>query len=87
MYGFVGSGFVFIFMHTYVDFFANLHGFTAGQWFASLPYLILITVAFLWTMSKVPELAHLIFGGVGGVASGFLGALQGLAVRGVMAFL
>jgi hypothetical protein len=87
MYGFVGSAFVFVFMHVYIDFFTNLHGWSAGQWFLSLPYLILITAAFLWTMNKVPQIAHMIFGGVGGIAQGFMGALQGLAVRAVAAAL
>ena len=87
MYTFIGSGFVFIFMHVYIDFFTNLHGWSAAQWFVSLPYLILITVSFLWSMFKVPEIAHIVFGGVGGVAQGFAGALQGVAVRTIMAFL
>jgi hypothetical protein len=87
MYTFIGSGFVFIFMHAYIDFFTNLHGWSAGQWFVSLPYLILITVSFLWAMFKVPEITHIVFGGIGGVAQGFVGALQTLAVRAITALL
>jgi hypothetical protein len=34
-------------------------------------------------MFKVPEITHVVFGGVGGVASGFANALQSLAVRGI----
>lgn len=83
MYVFVGAGFIFIFCHSYLDFFSNLHGYTVGQWLVSVPYLMLITVVFLWTMFKVPEITHIIFGGVGGVASGFANALQSLAVRGI----
>jgi hypothetical protein len=63
--------------------FSNLHGYTVGQWLVSVPYLMLITVVFLWTMFKVPEITHIIFGGIGGVASGFANALQSLAVRGI----
>jgi hypothetical protein len=83
MYVFVGAGFIFIFCHSYLDFFSNLHGYTVGQWLVSVPYLMLITVVFLWTMFKVPEITHIIFGGIGGVASGFANALQSLAVRGI----
>ena len=49
----------------------------------SVPYLMLITIVFLWTMFKVPEITHILFGGVGGVASGFANTLQSLAVRGI----
>ena len=87
MYVFVGSGFIYIFCHSYLDFFTNLHGFTVGQWLVSVPYLILITVVFLWTMFKVPEITHIIFGGIGSVAQGFAGALQSLAVTAVAAAL
>lgn len=83
MYVFVGAGFIFIFCHSYLDFFSNLHGYTVGQWLVSVPYLMLITIVFLWTMFKVPEITHMVFGGVGGVASGFANALQSLAVRGI----
>ncbi len=83
MYVFVGSGFIFIFCHSYLDFFSNLHGYSVGQWLVSVPYLMLITVVFLWTMLKVPEITHILFGGVGGVAAGFANALQSLAVRGI----
>ncbi len=83
MYVFVGAGFIFIFCHSYLDFFSNLHGYTVGRWLVSVPYLILITVVFLWTMFKVPEITHIVFGGIGGVASGFANALQSLAVRGI----
>ena len=65
-----GSGFIYIFCHSYIDFFSNLHGFSVGQWVVSLPYLSLITIVFLWTMFKVPDITHIIFGGFGGVASG-----------------
>jgi hypothetical protein len=83
MYVFVGAAFIFIFCHSYLDFFSNLHGYTVGQWLVSVPYLLLITVVFLWTMFKVPEIAHILFGGFGGVASGFANSLQALAVRGI----
>jgi hypothetical protein len=83
MYIFVGSGFIFVFCHSYIDFFTNLHGFSVGQWLVSLPYLLLITVSFLWVMFKVPEITHLVFGGVGGIAQGFANTVQSLAVRAV----
>jgi hypothetical protein len=83
MYVFVGAAFIFIFCHSYVDFFYNLHGYTVGQWLVSLPYLVLITIVFLWTMFKVPEITHILFGGFGGVAAGFANSLQALAVRGI----
>jgi hypothetical protein len=83
MYVFVGAAFTFIFCHSYVDFFSNLHGYTVGQWLVSLPYLVLITIVFLWTMFKVPEITHILFGGFGGVAAGFANSLQALAVRGI----
>jgi hypothetical protein len=83
MYVFVGAAFIFIFCHSYVDFFSNLHGYTVGQWLVSLPYLLLITIVFLWTMFKVPEITHILFGGFGGVAAGFANSLQALAVRGI----
>jgi hypothetical protein len=83
MYVFVGAGFIFIFCHSYLDFFSNLHGYSVGQWLVSVPYLMLITIVFLWTMFKVPEITHILFGGVGGVASGFANTLQSLAVRGI----
>jgi hypothetical protein len=83
MYVFVGAGFIFIFCHSYLDFFSNLHGYTVGQWLVSVPYLMLITIVFLWTMFKVPEITHIIFGGFGGVASGFAITLQSLALRGI----
>lgn len=83
VYVFVGAAFIFIFCHSYVDFFYNLHGYTVGQWLVSLPYLVLITIVFLWTMFKVPEITHILFGGFGGVAAGFANSLQALAVRGI----
>ena len=87
MYVFVGTAFIFIFCHSYRDFFVNLHGYTVGQWIVSLPYLILITVVFLWTMFKVPEITHILFGGIGGVAQGFANTLQSIAVGRVEAAL
>jgi len=87
MYIFVGTGFIYIFCHPYLDFFTNLHGFGVGQWLVSLPMLMLITIVFLWTMFKVPEITHIVFGGIGGVAQGFANTLQSLAVRGIAAAL
>ena len=83
MYIFVGTGFIYIFCHSYLDFFTNLHGFSVGQWLVSVPYLMLITIVFLWTMFKVPEITHIVFGGIGGVAQGFANNLQSLAVMGI----
>jgi len=85
MYVFIGTGFIVIFCHPYLDFFANLHSYTVGQWLVSVPYLLLITIVFLWTMFRVPEITHIIFGGIGGVAQGFASSLQSLAVRGIVA--
>jgi hypothetical protein len=87
MYVFVGSAFIFVFCQAYVDFFSNIHQYTVMQWMVSLPYFMLITIVFLWTMFKVPEVTHLIFGGYGGVAADAGAALQGLVVRGVMKLL
>jgi len=83
MYTFVGTAFIYIFCHSYLDFFSNLHGFSVGQWLVSVPYLALITIVFLWTMFKVPEITHMVFGGIGGVAQGFANNLQSLAVMGI----
>ena len=80
MYVFVGSAFIFIFCHSYLDFFGGIHSYSVGQWLVTLPYLILITVVFLYTMFKVPEVTHIVFGGIGGVAQGFVNTLQGIAV-------
>ena len=85
MYVFVGTGFIFIFCHPYLQFFSNLHGYTVGQWLPTISYLLLITVVFLWTMFRVPEITHIIFGGVGGVAQGFANSIQALAVRAIVA--
>jgi hypothetical protein len=85
MYVFSGTAFIFIFCHPYLQFFANLQSYTVGQWLPQIPYLLLITVSFLWTMFKVPEITHLIFGGAGGVAQGFANTLQGLTVRAIVA--
>jgi hypothetical protein len=83
MYVFVGSAFIFVFCHAYLDFFTSLHGYTVGQWLVSLGYLIVITAGFLWTMFKVPEITHIVFGGIGGVAQGFANVVQGLAVKAI----
>lgn len=85
MYVFVGTGFIFIFCHPYLQFFNNLHSYTVGQWLPTIPYLLLITIVFLWTMFRVPEITHIIFGGIGGVAQGFTNSIQALAVRGIVA--
>jgi hypothetical protein len=85
MYVFVGTGFIFIFCHPYIQFFLNMHSYSVSQWLVNLPYLLLITLVFLWTMFRVPEITHLIFGGVGGVAQGFANSMQSLAVRGIVA--
>lgn len=87
MYGFIGSAFIYVFCHAYIDFFASLHDWGLGQWVWSILRMIVITVPFLWTMFKVPEVAHLIFGGVGGTAQGFMNAVEGLAVRAIAAAL
>ena len=87
MYVFVGSGFIYIFCHSYIDFFTNLHGWSVANWVVHIPYMILITVVFLWSMFKVPDITHLVFGGVGGIASGFANAIQSVAVRAIAKFL
>lgn len=87
MYVFIGAGFIFIFCHSYIDFFSHMTSWGVGQWVVTLPYLLLITVVFAWSMFKVPEITHIVFGGMGGVASGFANTLQGLAVRGIAAAL
>jgi hypothetical protein len=83
MYTFVGACFIFVFCHSYVDFFANMKSYTVASWLVSIPYMIIITVAFLWTSFKVPEISHLIFGGIGGVAQSFSNTIQSAAVFGV----
>jgi hypothetical protein len=83
MYGFIGSCFIFVFCHTYLDFFGKLGSWGIGAWSAHIPYLILLTVVFLWTMFKVPAIAHMVFGGMGGVASGIADTLQGLVTLGI----
>jgi hypothetical protein len=85
MYVFIGTGFIFIFCHPYLQFFMNMHSYSISQWLVSVPYLLLITVVFLWTMFRVPEITHIIFGGVGGVAQGFASSMQSMAVRGIVA--
>lgn len=87
MYTFVAALFISVFGHAYIDFFTDLHGFSLGAWVVSLGRLAVITVAFLWLMFKVPDIAHMIFGGVGGIAQGFANAVQGLAVRAIAAAL
>jgi hypothetical protein len=87
MYVFVGACFIFVFCHSYVDFFANMKNYTVASWLVSLPYMLIITGAFLWTMFKVPEITHLIFGGIGGVAQSFSNAVQSAAVFGAAKFL
>lgn len=82
MYQFVGSCFIFLFCNAYVGFFTNLPGYSVAQWTVSIGMMILITASFAYTMFKVPEIAHMIFGGVGDV-SGFANMLQGLVVKGV----
>lgn len=86
MYQFVGSCFINVFMGAYVNFFTNLPGFSVAQWLISLPMLILITIVFAFVMFKVPDITHMIFGGMGDV-SGFASALQGLVVKGVSGLL
>jgi hypothetical protein len=85
MYGFIGSAFIYVFCHCYNDLFNSLHGWGLGQWVWSILRLLLITVPFLWTMFKVPEVSHMIFGGVGGAAQGFMNVVEGLAVRAIAA--
>jgi hypothetical protein len=85
MYVFAATAFVYIFCNPYLQFFSNIHSYTVGQWLPQISYLIVITISFLWTMFKVPELTHLIFGGTGGIAQGFANTFQGVAVRAVMA--
>ncbi len=85
MYGFIGTAFIFIFCHPYLQFFAHMSGYTAADWLVNIPYMMLITISFLWAMFQVPALAHIIFGGVGGVAQGFASSMQGMAVRAVVA--
>ena len=87
MYVFVGAGFIFVFCHAYLDFFTNIHSFSVAQWLVTSRLLGLITIAFLYCMFKVPAITHMVFGGIGGVAEGFAGAIQGLAVRAIAAAL
>jgi hypothetical protein len=83
MYGFIGTAFIYAFCAPYLTFFSDLTSYSVASWLVSIPYLILITIAFLWTMFQVPAIAHLVFGGVGGIASSFATALQGLVVLGI----
>ena len=87
MYQFIGSCFIFIFCNVYIDFFANLPGYSVMQWLVSIGYLLLITVVFAFAMFSVPTITHMIFGGMAGSASSFANALQGLVVKGVTALL
>jgi hypothetical protein len=84
MYVFVGAAFIFVFCHAYLDFFNNQRGYSIAQWVVTLGQLIIVTAAFLWTMFKVPEITHILFGGIGGVAQSFSNAVQGLAVRAIV---
>jgi hypothetical protein len=83
MYGFIGSCFILVFSHPYIDFFLGIHGWSVGEWVWNFLYMMLITVPFLWTMFKVPDVAHMLFGGMSGPASGFINTLQSFVVRGV----
>lgn len=85
MYGFIGSAFIYVFCHCYIDFFSTLHGWGVGQWVWSFLYLVVITVPFLWSIFKVPEITHVVFGGVGSAAQGFANTVQSLAVRAIAA--
>lgn len=83
MYVFVGAGFTFIFAHAYLVFFTDLHGWSVGAWLIHIPYMVLLTLVYLWVIFKVPEVTHLLFGGIGGVGQGFANTVQGLVIAGV----
>lgn len=83
MYVFVGSGMIYIFCFAYIDFFTNLHGWSIGNWIAHIPYMILITVVFLYSIFKVPDVSHIVFGGLGGVAQGFANSVQSAVTLGI----
>ena len=81
MYVFVGSGFIFIFCHAYLDFFSNLHGYSVAQWLVTAYSDADHGCVPLDACSRFRRSLIMIFGGVGGVARGFANAIQGLIVR------
>ena len=87
MYRFISAVFVFIWCHAYLAIFGSLTSFTVASWLVAIPTLFVVTASCLYVMGKVPEVAHMVFGGVGGIASGFSNTVQGLVVRGVAAML
>ncbi len=77
MYRAVAQSLVFVWTNVLIKFFdQSVAGdYSLGNWMAVLGALIMLSVAFLWTMFKVPMLTSMLFGGVAGAAQSYTDTL------------
>jgi len=83
MYRFVAACFAMLWSHVYMALFSSITVSSVGSWIVGISSFILITVACIFTALKIPEITHMIFGGVGGLASSVSHTVQTAVLRGV----
>jgi len=83
MYRFVAACFAYLWAHVYIALLAAITVYSVGSWVVAIGSFIIVTVSCVFTAFKVPEITHMIFGGVGGLASSLSNTFQNAALRGV----
>jgi hypothetical protein len=83
MYRFIAACFAMLWAHVYLALFASIKVFSVGSWVVAIPTFILITLSCVFVAFKIPEVSHMIFGGVGFIANGISHTAQSLVLRGV----
>ena len=65
MYQAVAQGITFIWLHVLIGFFDNsiAGDYSIGNWLAVFTALLMLSIAFFWSMFKVPMLTNMLFGG------------------------
>lgn len=77
-YRMLAAGFTYVFAKVFMDFFTNSlnNDYSLGNLIALFPVLLMLTVAFIWSMFKIPQFASTLFGGAGSMGQQFSNDIQ-----------
>jgi hypothetical protein len=87
MYRFIAACFAFLWAHVYMALIASINVFSVGSWVVSISSFILISFGCVFLAFKIPEITHMIFGGMGGLAADISNTAQAAVLRRVAKFL
>ena len=87
MYRFIAACFAMLWAHVYMALFNSITVFSIGSWVVAIGSFILVTLGCVFLAFKIPEITHMIFGGMGGLAADISNTAQRAVLARVAKFL